>query len=590
MKTLRVRFAVMLATAAVVPMMIYGAVSIYSLRVGTRASLIDGNLNVALQVGEQVSRYISTSHKILLALAADLDATNLSAVQRDQILKNWALRFPEFRELSVFDERGAAVATSRSGAATVTLPPDDSPVVFGVRMSRMFIDADLLPTSLVAVRLGRRQQYTGWLVGEFSIEQLWRMVGGIRIGQPDGRGHTKGYVLLVGPGGELLAHGNPDEGSRVARGVNLSDDPVVAALRLAGAGGTTVQEVTRPGRDRVLAVGARVPDLNWMVIVEQPTRDAFAVARQHENSLLAAISLALLVMVLVGLAWGRSLIRPITALIAGTEAVAEGRLDQRVHIDSDTELGKLGDAFNSMTDRLSDLQENVRKQERNAMFGRVAAGLVHDLSHPFKNVQNNCRLMLKMHDDAEYRELFRRTIEREFAHIKRVFEDLRNIARPMPIEMFPLDLNKLLLDVAESMRGNAEVAGVALELDLADEGVFVQGDVFALSRVTRNLVLNAIEATPPQGTISITSAAAGGHVELRVSDTGCGIPPDRLASLFEDFATTKRQGLGLGLAISKKIVNQLGGEIRAESTVGQGTTFVVALTKAGPPPSAAQGA
>jgi len=589
-KTLRVRFAVMLATAAVVPMMIYGAVSIYSLRVGTRASLIDGNLNVALQVGEQVSRYISTSHKILLALAADLDATNLSAVQRDQILKNWALRFPEFRELSVFDERGAAVATSRSGAATVTLPPDDSPVVFGVRMSRMFIDADLLPTSLVAVRLGRRQQYTGWLVGEFSIEQLWRMVGGIRIGQPDGRGHTKGYVLLVGPGGELLAHGNPDEGSRVARGVNLSDDPVVAALRLAGAGGTTVQEVTRPGRDRVLAVGARVPDLNWMVIVEQPTRDAFAVARQHENSLLAAISLALLVMVLVGLAWGRSLIRPITALIAGTEAVAEGRLDQRVHIDSDTELGKLGDAFNSMTDRLSDLQENVRKQERNAMFGRVAAGLVHDLSHPFKNVQNNCRLMLKMHDDAEYRELFRRTIEREFAHIKRVFEDLRNIARPMPIEMFPLDLNKLLLDVAESMRGNAEVAGVALELDLADEGVFVQGDVFALSRVTRNLVLNAIEATPPQGTISITSAAAGGHVELRVSDTGCGIPPDRLASLFEDFATTKRQGLGLGLAISKKIVNQLGGEIRAESTVGQGTTFVVALTKAGPPPSAAQGA
>ena len=137
------------------------------------------------------------------------------------------------------------------------------------------------------------------------------------------------------------------------------------------------------------------------------------------------------------------------------------------------------------------------------------------------------------------------------------------------------------------MRGNAEAAGLALELDLSDEPVFVQGDVFALSRVTRNLVLNAIEATPPQGTVTMSSAAVDGRVELRVSDTGCGIPADRLASLFEDFATTKRQGLGLGLAISKKIVDQLGGTIRAESTVGQGTTFVVALTKAGPPPAAA---
>ena len=579
MKTLRVRFAVMLATAAVVPMLIYGAVSIYSLRQGIRQSLVAGNLNVARQVGEQVRRYISTNHTILLALAADFDNTNLSAVQQDQILKNFALRFPEFRELSVFDQRGAPVATSRTGAPTVKLPPDGTPVVYGVRMSPVFVDQDLLPTSLVAAPLGQRQQQTGWLVGEFSIEELWRLVGRIHIG-------AKGYVLVVGPGGELLAHGDPNERSRVARGVNLGSDPVVADLRAKGAGGTTFREVARPGGERMLAVGVRVPDLDWLVIVEQPTREAYAVARQNENGLLSAISLALLIVVLVGLAWGQSLIRPITALIRGTEAVAQGRLNQRVQIARGGEMGKLGEAFNTMTDRLVELQENVRKQERHAMFGRVAAGLVHDLSHPFKNIQNNCRLILKMHDDAEYRDLFRRTIEREFAHIKRVFEDLRHIARPMPIEVFPLDINKLLLDVAESMRGNAEAAGLSLELDLSDEPVFVQGDVFALSRVTRNLVLNAIEATPPQGAVTMSSVVANGRVELRVSDTGCGIPADRIKTLFEDFATTKRQGLGLGLAISKKILDQLGGTIRAESTVGQGTTFVVALTKSGPPPAA----
>ena len=579
MNTLRVRFAVMLATAAVVPLLIYGAVSIYSLRQGIRQSLVEGNLNVARQVGEQVRRYIAINHKVLVELAAVFDSTNLSAVQQDQILKDFALTFPEFRELSVFDQRGAPVATSRTGAPTVKLPPDGTPVVYGVRMSPVFVDQDLLPTSLVAAPLGHRQQQTGWLVGEFSIEELWRLVGRIHIG-------AKGYVLVVGPGGELLAHGDPNERSRVARGVNLGSDPVVADLRAKGAGGTTFREVARPGGERMLAVGVRVPDLDWLVIVEQPTREAYAVARQNENGLLSAISLALLIVVLVGLAWGQSLIRPITALIRGTEAVAQGRLNQRVQIARGGEMGKLGEAFNTMTDRLVELQENVRKQERHAMFGRVAAGMVHDLSHPFKNIQNNCRLILKMHDDAEYRDLFRRTIERESAHIKRVFEDLRHIARPMPIEVFPLDINKLLLDVAESMRGNAEAAGLSLELDLSDEPVFVQGDVFALSRVTRNLVLNAIEATPPQGAVTMSSAAANGRVELRVSDTGCGIPADRIKTLFEDFATTKRQGLGLGLAISKKILDQLGGTIRAESTVGQGTTFVVALTKSGPPPAA----
>jgi signal transduction histidine kinase len=213
------------------------------------------------------------------------------------------------------------------------------------------------------------------------------------------------------------------------------------------------------------------------------------------------------------------------------------------------------------------------------MFGRVAAGLVHDLSHPFKNVQNNCRLVLKMHDDPEYLELFKRTTDREFVQIKRVFEDLRNIARPMPMERFPLDLNKLAGDVAESMRANAGAAGLTIGLELAPGTLYVEGDVFALSRVCRNLVMNAIEATAPTGRVIIGTAAAGGRAELRVADTGCGSPADRIETMFEDFNTTKRQGLGLGLAITKKIVDQSEGRITATSVVGAGTTFAVSLAE-----------
>jgi signal transduction histidine kinase len=146
--------------------------------------------------------------------------------------------------------------------------------------------------------------------------------------------------------------------------------------------------------------------------------------------------------VVVGWLWGRSFITRIFALTRATRSLAEGRMDERVTDSGRDEIRELGDAFNSMADRLVELQEDVRKQERQAMFGRIAAGLVHDLSHPIQNIVNNAKLVVKLHDDAEYREEFRQIVERESTIIKRVLDDLKNIARPMPLEHFPVDVNR----------------------------------------------------------------------------------------------------------------------------------------------------
>jgi signal transduction histidine kinase len=274
----------------------------------------------------------------------------------------------------------------------------------------------------------------------------------------------------------------------------------------------------------------------------------------------------------------------ISALTAATRALAEGRMDERVRIGGRDEIHQLGDAFNSMADRLVELQEDVRKQERQAMFGRIAAGLVHDLSHPIQNIGNSCKLIVKMFDDHEYRETFKRTVEREMVMIKRVLDDLRNIARPIPLERFPVEVNHSVTEVVESMQQHAETAGVSLRAELSPEPAYIEGDVFALGRVYRNLILNAIQATAPGGRIVVESEANGDRVNIRIQDTGCGIPPDRLAAIFEDFVTTKRRGLGLGLAISRKIVEQLGGQIGVTSEVGKGTTFVLDFPRSRPRP------
>ena len=130
------------------PLLAYGAVSMYSLRSGAQEAVVQGNLNVARQVSEQIDLYVTGSVKILKSVAADLHQTGLAAWQQDRILKNYVLEFPEVRELTLLDESGRPVVSSRLGTPTVTVPSTDSRRINGVLMSRFSVDDDLLPTSL----------------------------------------------------------------------------------------------------------------------------------------------------------------------------------------------------------------------------------------------------------------------------------------------------------------------------------------------------------------------------------------------------------------------------------------------------------
>ena len=435
-------------------------------------------------------------------------------------------------------------------------------------LSPIAIDDDFLPTAVVGIKLNQLGQSAGSLVGQISLEEMWRMVDRIRVGD-------QGYALVVAANGQLIAHGNSNEKPRVARGDNLIGQPLVQVVRAQKNAEPASLEYASDNSVQMLGVAAPLEPLGWTVMVEQPLSEAYAVADQLTQQLVLIIGVALAVTMAVGTYFGRSFIRPIFELKRGTNAVAEGRLEERVTITSKDEFKELGDAFNSMADKLVELTEDVRKKERQAMFGRMAAGLVHDLSHPIQNIGNSCKLIVRVFDDPEYRQTFTRTIDREIDTLKRVLDDLRNVARPAPVERFPLDVNRSVADIVESMRGYAEESGIALESRYSPEPVVIEGDVFALGRVYRNLITNAIQATQAGGRVTIATTRDGDRVEINVSDTGTGIPAERLGAIFDDFVTTKKRGLGLGLAITKRIVEQLGGTIAVASELGKGTTFTM---------------
>jgi signal transduction histidine kinase len=559
-----VRFALILAVAAIVPLVGYGAWSLITLERGTRESVVAGNSNVATRAAEEIRRYVFSNAEILKALSADLQNTGLEAWQQDRIVKNYVLQFHEFRELTLVSDTGAMVATSRIGLPRLSAPAATLPTVDGVLMSPIRVDDDLLPTTTFAIPLKRLNQPSGWLLGEFSLEEMWRMVDRIRIGQ-------RGFALVVAPDGTLLAHGDPDRKALVAQGRNMNRHPLIAGP----ASDTPWREYVDDHQVEQLAVSAPIDTLKWTVIVEQPTGEAYANATRLQRQLIIAAALALLVMIGAGLLFGRRFIAPIFALQRGTQAIAQGHLETRVSIPSADEFGQLGASFNAMADRLVQLQEDVKRQERQATFGRVVAGLFHDLNHPIQNIGNNARLLIRDDQDADSKRGFQTVIERELGTLKRFMDDVLNIARPRPLEKFPLDVNASVGEVVEAMRAEADRGQVAVHGRYAAGPLIIDGDRFGLGRVYRNLVTNAIQATPAGGAVVVTTARDGNMVVVTVADTGIGIAAERLGQIFDDFVTTKKRGLGLGLATSRRIIEQLGGSIAVTSEVGRGTTFTV---------------
>ena len=203
------RFVLLIASAAIAPLMLYGAVSVAHLSTGTEQSVREGNLRVAEQVGEQIKQYIVHNQRVLRSIGLELRAANLELWQQTRILKDYAIDFPELREISVFGPGGRLVATSAVSGTSLTVPDAANVGSDGMSVAPLSLDRDGLPTTTLAVRIPHGDQSSGWVVGELALEELWRMVDRVKIGQ-------EGHALLLAENQRLIAHGDADQKHYIA--------------------------------------------------------------------------------------------------------------------------------------------------------------------------------------------------------------------------------------------------------------------------------------------------------------------------------------------------------------------------------------
>jgi len=587
MKRISTKLIALLVVAALLPLTLFGILSIWTARAAALREVQQGHLDVARRAADQIQAYVADRTAILEALTQHLSQTDLQPWQKERVIKNYVIRFDEYRQIALTDIGGREVATSRLGQ-----PPGDrsSDPAFqfaakgSLYRSSVFLSDSLTPSMTIAVPVVELGRVTGVLIGELNLIAMWDLVDSIRIGR-------EGYAFVVSKDGHLLAHGRGAMKPKVLQRADLSPLAIVQAAR-EGRSATVVYQGATNGEPPVEMVGvsAPIPELGWGLIIEQPTREAYAQARTMTWELAGLIGLFLLLMVGIGFIGGRRyVVSPIRQLIQATRRVAAGNLSETVNILTQDEFHALGEAFNEMTVRLSGLQERIRRDERTVVFGRIAAGLAHDLRHPLLNIENNTRLLQRRFDE-QTRDRYVAIVQRELAVMKRFLDDLRDLARPTPLTMIALDLRRELTELTELFKEEASRQEVKIGCIVAGNGgapVMTRADKFAIGRIFKNLIRNGLEAMPSGGSLAITlTPQVHGPVDgqdlvlVTVTDTGHGIPPESLSAIFTDYGTTKRKGLGLGLAVTKKIVEELGGTISVSSVVGQGTTFTLSLKAA----------
>jgi signal transduction histidine kinase len=379
--------------------------------------------------------------------------------------------------------------------------------------------------------------------------------------------------------------------------------------------------------------------------MEIPIGDLMINLIESKKIILIIIVLQSIVLIVFGsFLLSRVLVKPMKDLVRLTQNISDGDFSQKIEVTSKNEIGQLIGSFNRMVERLKENQESLEnyleslesankqlkqaqeeliRTEKLASIGRFAAGVAHEVGNPLGAILGYAGILQKEGMDREESKDYLKRIEKEIERINRIVRELLDFARPSKFEIKEVEVNKVIESALSLLSYQKNFKNIETRLDLQHDLPMIKGDDSQLSQVFLNIILNAIDAMPNGGTLTIQTrthrlesldadrfhriytrrrksdpmesdysnmrksdpfaallkkfSEGDRLVKIRFSDTGMGIKKEDLENIFDPFFTTKApdKGTGLGLSISLRMVESLGGEIRVESEVGKGTAFEV---------------
>jgi two-component system, NtrC family, sensor kinase len=312
--------------------------------------------------------------------------------------------------------------------------------------------------------------------------------------------------------------------------------------------------------------------------VRETVFDSLVVAFNTRAALIAFV--CILVAGVIAIPIARLITKPIASLVEANRRLAKGDMNVRVESAGKGEIAMLGRSFNSMVETLEESEKELLHQAKLASVGQLAAGVAHELNNPLGTILLYSDMMFKEMPEGDARRDDLKMIISEVHRCKTIVADLLNFARQHEITAKDVDLHALLEDVILKAQTRPRYEKIQFVREFDPNLPLIQADASQLQQVFVNLFNNSNYAMENAGMITIsTHCIEPQSVEIRVSDTGSGIPAENLSKLFTPFFTTKPagKGTGLGLSIVYGIIKLHHGQITVQSQVGHGTTFTITL-------------
>lgn len=314
-----------------------------------------------------------------------------------------------------------------------------------------------------------------------------------------------------------------------------------------------------------------------------------ALVRRELNTSVApaalAAGIALLIAVGTAMLLAQLVLRPMHVIRSSLSRLGRGDLGATLDLRDDEEFRELGDVFDQVSAQLrAAAPEGLKPAQlselsrRIAMVGRLTAGVAHEMKNPLNAMTIHLELLKQKLAAGKPASTHVEIIEQEIRRLDDRIQGFLKFVRPEEVTFAPVAVAPLLSSVLDAVSPEAQRAGVVIERGCHDGTLLVEGDAAQLRDVFLNLAQNAIQAMPRGGRLTIECAPMPNRrVRVRVEDTGVGIAPENLAKIFDLYYTTREKGTGIGLSLVYRTIQIHNGTIDVESTVGNGTAFIVVL-------------
>ncbi|HKW36115.1 MAG TPA: ATP-binding protein [Candidatus Acidoferrum sp.] len=387
--------------------------------------------------------------------------------------------------------------------------------------------------------------------------------------------------------GEKIEPGQADRFAPLVENLQKEPQPLVRTI-----------EWTRDPADaetfHAIPLTGRNNELLGIFFVGSSRRELVQLTQEILKTSAVVAAAALFVGLLVSFWISARITKPVEELAEGAREVATGRWDTRIEVRGSDEVGQLAIAFNDMTRTLASQKERLLQTERVAAWRELARRLAHELRNPLFPMQITIENLQKARrlDAKQFLEVFNEstaTLKAELANLNTIVGRFSDFSKMPAPKFVRVNVNEVLRNAVRLFEPQFTAVGkptITQEPFLTDPLPDIDADPDLLHRAFQNLVLNAMDAMPAGGTLTLRTSEQEAHVRIEVADTGKGLTQEECKRLFTPYYTTKQMGTGLGLAIVQSVVSDHRGNISVTSEEGRGTTFRIDLPERQPGPKA----